>query len=222
MNSLERVNTLSKFDSVETALETLSKGHLIIVSDDEDRENEGDFVAIAELIRPETINFMITHGKGLVCMPIASNIAQRLQFHPMVDKNEEVMSTAFTVSVDAHPRHGVTTGISAWDRAKTVQLVVQDDTQPHDFVRPGHIFPLIAREGGIFTRTGHTEATTDLIRLAGYQPAGVIVEIINEDGTMARQPDLFRLRDQYHIPYITIADLYQYRSKYDRSPLVNV
>ncbi|MEC2921432.1 MULTISPECIES: 3,4-dihydroxy-2-butanone-4-phosphate synthase [Bacillus cereus group] len=206
---------MEKFDSIETALEVLSKGGLVIVSDDENRENEGDLVGIAELVTPESINFMITHGKGLVCMPISKDIAKNLDIPLMVENNTESLRTAFTVSIDAHAKHGVTTGISAWDRAKTIQLAVSDDSTPADFVRPGHIFPLIAEDGGVFTRNGHTEASTDLAKLAGYKRAAVIVEIILPDGSMARQQDLFSMRRLFNIPYITIESLKKYREKHD-------
>ncbi|WP_328284572.1 3,4-dihydroxy-2-butanone-4-phosphate synthase [Anoxybacillus sp. J5B_2022] len=205
-----------KFDTVEVALEALAQGKMIIVSDDENRENEGDLVAIAELITPETINFMITYGKGLVCMPITTELARKLDLRPMIETNGEYLKTAFTVSIDAHPKFGVTTGISAWDRAKTIKIALRENAVPEDLVRPGHIFPLIAREGGVFARMGHTEAATDLARLAGFKSAGVIVEIINPDGTMARQPDLFEFKKRFNIPYITIADLIEYRLKFDK------
>lgn len=211
----EEEKVMREFDSIENALEVLSKGGLVIVSDDEDRENEGDLVGVAELITPEAINFMNTQGKGLVCMPVGKEIATKLDIPLMVENNTESLRTAFTVSIDAHQKHGVTTGISAWDRAKTIQLATEDDITPEDFVRPGHIFPLIAEDGGVFTRTGHTEASTDLARLAGYKEAAVIVEIILPDGSMARQKDLFMMRKLFNIPYITIDSLREYRQKYD-------
>ncbi|HWJ77107.1 MAG TPA: 3,4-dihydroxy-2-butanone-4-phosphate synthase [Niallia sp.] len=206
---------MEKFDSIETAIEVLSKGGLVIVSDDESRENEGDLVGIAELITPESINFMITNGKGLVCMPVSKDIAKKLDIPLMVKNNMESHRTAFTVSIDAHEKHGVTTGISAWDRAKTIQLAAADHSTPSDFVRPGHIFPLVAEDGGVLTRNGHTEASTDLAKLAGYKKAAVIVEIILPDGSMARQSDLFFMRKLFNIPYITIEALKEYREKYD-------
>jgi len=199
------------FDSVEKALGVLREGGLVIVSDDEDRENEGDLVGVAELITPESINFMITEGKGLVCMPISEEIAKNLELPQMVEKNTEMLGTAFTISIDATPEYGVTTGISAWDRAKTIRTAIDEKTVPKDLVRPGHIFPLVAKEGGVLERTGHTEAATDLAKMAGYKPAGVIVEIILEDGNMARQPDLFEMKEKFNIPYITIEDLKRYR-----------
>lgn len=215
---------MNKFDSIEMALQVLKNGGLVIVSDDESRENEGDLIGVAELITSENINFMITYGKGLVCLPVEEEIARKLHIPQMVENNTEALGTAFTVSIDAHSRFGTTTGISAWDRAKTTQVAVSNETQPSDLVRPGHIFPLVAKQGGVLTRTGHTEASTDLARLAGYKAASVIVEIISPDGTMARQPDLFRMKDQFNIPYITIEALKKYRLKYDtpikREPII--
>lgn len=210
---------MHKFDSIEKALEVLSNGGLVMVSDDEGRENEGDLVGIAELITPENINFMITHGKGLVCMPVSQQIADKLQLTQMVENNTESLRTAFTVSIDANPIYGVTTGISAWDRARTIQVAVNESAKPEDLVRPGHIFPLVAVEGGVLSRQGHTEASVDLARIAGYKEAAVIVEIILEDGSMARQSDLFDMRDKFGIPYITIKDLMAYREKFD-APLI--
>lgn len=210
---------MHKFDSIEKALEVLSNGGLVMVSDDEGRENEGDLVGIAELITPENINFMITHGKGLVCMPVSQQIADKLQLTQMVENNTESLRTAFTVSIDANPIYGVTTGISAWDRARTIQVAVNESAKPEDLVRPGHIFPLVAVEGGVLSRQGHTEASVDLSRIAGYKEAAVIVEIILEDGSMARQSDLFDMRDKFGIPYITIKDLMAYREKFD-APLI--
>ncbi|RDW15225.1 3,4-dihydroxy-2-butanone-4-phosphate synthase [Oceanobacillus arenosus] len=207
---------MGKFDSVETALEVMGNGGLIIVSDDEDRENEGDLVGIAELITPEKINFMISQAKGLVCMPMEEQIARKLGIPQMVQNNTESMRTAFTVSIDAHPKFGVTTGISAWDRAKTIQVAIDEETHPEDLLRPGHIFPLTARDGGVLTRTGHTEASTDLARLAGYKAAAVIVEIISPNGKMARQEELMEMKSLFNLPYITIESLKEYRLKYDK------
>lgn len=204
-----------KFDSIEVALHALARGELIIVSDDEDRENEGDLIGVAELVTPEMINFMITHGRGLVCMPVTAEVAEALELYPMVEHNEEFLKTAFTVSIDAHSDYGVTTGISAHDRATTIELAIRDAAAPTDFVRPGHIFPLVARENGVLTRQGHTEAAVDLARLAGFKPAGVIVEIINEDGSMARRDDLFAFKEKFNMPYITIKDLIEYRKQHD-------
>ncbi|MBE3569166.1 MAG: 3,4-dihydroxy-2-butanone-4-phosphate synthase [Bacillales bacterium] len=206
---------MNKFDSVETALEVLSKGGLILVSDDECRENEGDLMGIAELITPQSINFMITHGKGIVCFSIVESIAKRLNLPQMVENNTEKMRTAFTVSIDAHPRFGVTTGVSAYDRAKTIQVALDNNTKPEDLLRPGHVFPLVSREGGVLTRNGHTEASTDLARLAGFKPSGVIIETILANGRMARQKDLFEFKELYRLPYITIEALKEYRLKYD-------
>lgn len=208
-----------KFDSIENALEVLVHGGLAIVTDDENRENEGDLMCIADLATPDNINFMITHGRGLVCMPMSPDLATKLNLSLMVKDNTELFQTAFTVSIDANPTYGVTTGVSAWDRAKTIQVALQKDAVPEDLVRPGHIFPLIAKSGGVFERNGHTEAATDLSRIAGYQPAGVIVEIINPDGTMARRDDLFAFKRKFNIPYITISDLRVYMEQYDKSTL---
>jgi 3,4-dihydroxy 2-butanone 4-phosphate synthase/GTP cyclohydrolase II len=207
-----------KFDSIENALEVLQSGGLVIVSDDEGRENEGDLICIADLVTLEQINFMITHGRGLVCMPMHSSIVRKLQLPVMVSNHTETFKTAFTVSIDAHPKYGVTTGISAWDRAKTIQVALREEAVPEDLVRPGHIFPLIAKDGGIFERNGHTEAAMDLARILGHQPAGVIVEIIKRDGTMARRDDLFKFKQRFNIPYITIEHLREYMERYGILP----
>ena len=173
--------------SIEESLEDLMQGKIVIVVDDEDRENEGDFVAAAEMATPEMINFMATHGRGLICTPILEKRADELNLEMMVGKNTDPNQTQFTVSIDLIGQ-GCTTGISASDRAKTIQALVNEDTKPEDLGRPGHIFPLKAKNGGVLRRTGHTEASVDLARLAGFKPAGVIVEIMNEDGSMARLP----------------------------------
>ena len=180
---------LSKLNTIEEALEDIRKGKVVIVVDDEDRENEGDFVAAAEMTTPEMINFMATHGRGLICTPILEERADALNLEMMVGKNTDPNQTQFTVSVDLIGA-GCTTGISASDRAKTVLALIDEKTKPEDLGRPGHIFPLKAKKGGVLRRTGHTEASVDLARLAGLKPAGVIVEIMNEDGTMARLPEL--------------------------------
>ncbi|CJV90405.1 riboflavin biosynthesis protein RibA [Streptococcus pneumoniae] len=180
----------------------------MIVCDDENRENEGDFIALAEYITPETINFMITHGRGLVCVPITEGYAERLQLEPMVAHNTDSHHTAFTVSID---HVSTTTGISAHERATTIQELLNPASKGTDFNRPGHIFPLIAKEGGVLRRAGHTEAAVDLAQLCGAEPAGVICEIINEDGTMARVPDLIQFAKQFDIKMITIEDLIAYR-----------
>ncbi|TKD65913.1 3,4-dihydroxy-2-butanone-4-phosphate synthase [Flavobacterium sp. ASW18X] len=201
-------------NTIEEAIADIRKGKVIIVVDDENRENEGDFLAAAELITPETINFMATHGKGLICAPLTESRCNQLGLHRMVTNNTDPLETAFTVSVDLRG-HGVTTGISAGDRAKTVLSLVDEDTRPHDLGRPGHIFPLIAKEGGVLRRTGHTEAAIDFARLAGLKPAGVIVEIMNEDGTMARLPQLMEVAKKFDLKIVSIEDLVAYRMEHD-------
>lgn len=199
------------FDSVESAIAALKQGQMVIVADDEDRENEGDLVCVAEHITPEAINFMAQHGRGLICLAMAPNLCDRLDLPQMVARNDEHMRTAFTVSIDAHQKYGVTTGISAWDRAKTIQIAVSDTVVPSDLRRPGHIFPLRARPGGVLERVGQTEASVDLARLAGCKPAGVICEILNPDGTMARRDDLFEFARHHKLKFITVAQLVAYR-----------
>ncbi|MBN8234926.1 bifunctional 3,4-dihydroxy-2-butanone-4-phosphate synthase/GTP cyclohydrolase II [Halobacillus kuroshimensis] len=196
------------FDSVEKAIDVLKQGKLVIVCDDEDRENEGDFIGIAEHASTEMINFMIKHGRGLVCAPITNETAEALELMPMVNDNSDPNQTAFTVSVD---HQETTTGISADERALTIREMLNPESKASDFQRPGHIFPLIAKEGGVLRRAGHTEAAVDLARLAGARPAGVICEIIKDDGTMARVPDLKEMAEAFDIPMITIADLIAYR-----------
>lgn len=197
-------------DTVEEAIEDIRNGKVIIVVDDEDRENEGDFVAAAEMVTPEMINFMAVHGRGLICTPLLEERCEELDLELMVGKNTALHETPFTVSVDLNG-HGVTTGISASDRAKTIKALVDPNTKPEDLGRPGHIFPLKAKAGGVLRRTGHTEASVDLARLAGLQPAGVIVEIMNEDGTMARLPQLREIADKWDLKLISIEDLIAYR-----------
>lgn len=197
------------FHSVEDALADLKDGKVIIVVDDEDRENEGDFVALAEKATPEVINFMITHGRGLVCVPITEKRAKELDLQPMVDQNTDLHGTAFTVSVDA--KEGTTTGISAFERAVTVAALIDGKSKADDFKRPGHIFPLIAREGGVLRRAGHTEAAVDLAKLCGSYPAGVICEVLKPDGTMARVPDLVEIAKRHNLKMITIEELIRYR-----------
>lgn len=199
-----------KLDTIDSAIEDIKKGRVVIVVDDEDRENEGDFVAAAEMATPEMINFMATHGRGLICTPIVESRASELELDLMVTKNTDPHHTQFTVSVDKIG-DGCTTGISASDRAKTVLALVDEKTKPADLARPGHIFPLKAKPGGVLRRTGHTEAAIDLARLAGCKPAGVIVEIMNEDGTMARLPQLFEIAEQFDLKVISIEDLVAYR-----------
>lgn len=206
--------TGSKTASVEEAIEHIKAGHLVILVDDEDRENEGDLMVAAEKVTPEIINFMALHGRGLICLPLTRKRLEELQLPLMVSDNTSRFGTAFTVSIDA--REGVTTGISAHDRARTIRMAVDPASKPSDLVRPGHIFPLQAREGGVLSRAGQTEAAVDLARLAGLTPAGVICEIMNEDGTMARMPQLEKFSQKHGIPILTIADLIQYRMKHER------
>jgi 3,4-dihydroxy 2-butanone 4-phosphate synthase/GTP cyclohydrolase II len=184
------------------------------VVDDEDRENEGDFLAAAEVVTPEMINFMATHGRGLICAPLTEKRCHELELHSMVKNNTDHMETAFTVSVDLKGQ-GVTTGISAADRAKTILALVNEDTKPYDLARPGHIFPLTAKQGGVLRRTGHTEAAIDFARLAGFKPAGVIVEIMNEDGSMARLPQLVEVARKFDLKLVSIEDLVAYRMQHD-------
>ncbi|HRP18751.1 MAG TPA: 3,4-dihydroxy-2-butanone-4-phosphate synthase, partial [Ginsengibacter sp.] len=197
-------------DTIEEAIEDIKKGKLVIVVDDEDRENEGDFVTSAKNVTPEIINFMSKYGRGLVCMPISESRCDELELDLMVQKNTALHATPFTVSVDLLG-HGCTTGISAHDRAKTVQAIINPETKPSDLGRPGHIFPLKARNGGVLRRAGHTEATVDLAKIAGHGEAGVLVEIMNEDGTMARLPELRKIADFHNLKLISIKDLIQYR-----------
>lgn len=200
---------MNMFDPIEEALKELMKGNVVIVCDDEDRENEGDFVSLAEKATPEVINFMITHGRGLVCAPITDEIARNLDLVPMVNLNTDPHGTAFTISVDHKTS---TTGISAYERSTTVQQLINPNAKAADFKRPGHIFPLTAKRGGVLRRAGHTEAAVDLAKLCGAAPAGVICEIINEDGTMARVPDLRKIADDFNLKMITIKDLISYRN----------
>jgi 3,4-dihydroxy 2-butanone 4-phosphate synthase/GTP cyclohydrolase II len=207
------MDTETKTATVEQALEEVKAGHLIIIVDDEDRENEGDLMVAADKVTPEIINFMTHYGRGLICLPLTRPRLEELQLPLMVHENTSRFETAFTVSIDA--KEGVSTGISAFDRAKTVRAAIDPKTKPSDLVRPGHIFPLQAKEGGVLARAGQTEASVDLARLAGLTPAGVICEIMNEDGTMARMPELARFSQKYHIPILTIADLIKYRMKHE-------
>lgn len=203
-----------QLNTIEEAIEDIRKGKVIIVVDDDDRENEGDFLAAAEMVTPEMINFMATHGRGLICVPLTESRCKELMLNPMVTNNTDIMETAFTVSVDLRG-NGVTTGISAHDRAKTIQALIDENTKPHDLGRPGHIFPLIAKQGGVLRRTGHTEAAIDFARLAGLKPAGVIVEIMNEDGTMARLPQLIEVAQKFDLKLVSIEELVAYRMKHD-------
>lgn len=203
-----------QLNTIEEAIEDIRQGKIIIVVDDEDRENEGDFLAAAELATPEMINFMAMHGRGLICAPLTENRCKELGLHTMVTVNTDHMETAFTVSVDLRG-HGVTTGISAQDRAKTILALVDENTKSHDLARPGHIFPLIAKQGGVLRRTGHTEAAIDFARLAGFKPAGVICEIMNDDGSMARLPELAQIAKKLNLKLVSIEDLVAYRMQHD-------
>src|SRR5882762_3062081 len=200
--------------SIESAIDAIKKGKLIIVVDDEDRENEGDFIAAARNVTPEVINFMSKHGRGLICAPLVEDRCDELGLELMVNNNTALHETPFTVSVDLLG-HGCTTGISASDRAKTVQALIDPATRPEDLGRPGHIFPLRAKKGGVLRRAGHTEATIDLARLAGFEPAGVLVEIMNEDGSMARLPELLEIAEKFNLKVVSIKDLIEYRLKID-------
>ncbi|WP_343330258.1 3,4-dihydroxy-2-butanone-4-phosphate synthase [Polaribacter staleyi] len=212
--TVQNTKTTTQLNSISEAIEDIRNGKIIIVVDDENRENEGDFLAAAEKVTPEMINFMATHGRGLICAPLTETRCKELDLHVMVNNNTDPMETAFTVSVDLRGK-GVTTGISAGDRALTIKALVDKDTKPFDLARPGHIFPLIAKEGGVLRRTGHTEAAIDFARLAGLQPAGVIVEIMNEDGTMARLPQLLEVAKKLDIKIVSIEDLIAYRMEHD-------
>ena len=203
-----------KLDSIEDAIEAIANGKVIIVVDDEDRENEGDFICAADKVTPEIINFMATHGRGLICSPITESRARELNLRPMVDNNNSHHETAFTVSIDLIG-HGCSTGISAYDRATGIKMLTDAETSWTDYARPGHIFPLVAKDGGVLRRAGHTEASVDLAKLAGLYPAAVLIEILNEDGTMARVPDLFKIADKFDLKIVSIADLIEYRIKHE-------
>jgi 3,4-dihydroxy 2-butanone 4-phosphate synthase / GTP cyclohydrolase II len=210
MSKFAKIMGEFKLNTIEEAIEDLKQGKVIIVVDDEDRENEGDFITAAANVTPEVINFMATHGRGLICTAITSQKAKELQLEMMVPANTSMHETAFTVSVDLLG-FGCTTGISAPDRSKTVKALIDSTKKASDFGRPGHIFPLIAKHDGVLRRTGHTEATIDLARLAGFEPCGALVEIMNEDGTMARLPDLVKIAEKFDLKLITIKDLISYR-----------
>jgi 3,4-dihydroxy 2-butanone 4-phosphate synthase/GTP cyclohydrolase II len=201
---------------IEQAIEDLRNGKIIIVADDEDRENEGDLVCAAELVTPEMVNFMALHGRGLICLALDGTRCDELGLPQMADRNTEALSTAFTVSVDAERRFGVTTGISAADRAATIHVAMNPSTHPEDLRRPGHVFPLRARPGGVLQRVGQTEASVDLARLAGLRPAGVICEILNPDGTMARRPELEVFAGEHGLTMVTVAQLVAYRLQTER------
>tara|TARA_R110002073_G_scaffold101852_2_gene231341 strand:- start:10 stop:1152 length:1143 start_codon:yes stop_codon:yes gene_type:complete len=209
-----KVEKTITLNTIEEAIEDIRQGKVIIVVDDENRENEGDFLAAAELATPELINFMATHGRGLICAPLTEGRCKELGLHMMVHNNTDPMETAFTVSVDLRG-HGVTTGISAADRASTVKALTDLSIKAHDLGRPGHIFPLVAKEGGVLRRTGHTEAAIDFARLAGLKPAGVIVEIMNEDGSMARLPQLVKVAKTFDLKIVSIEALVAYRMEHD-------
>ncbi|MBK6498179.1 MAG: 3,4-dihydroxy-2-butanone-4-phosphate synthase [Saprospiraceae bacterium] len=204
-----------RLNTIEEAIEDIKSGKILIVVDDEDRENEGDFICAAEKITPELVNFMAKHGRGLICTPILEQRAKELDLDLMVKSNTAMHNTAFTVSIDLIGQ-GCTTGISAYDRATGIKAIINPDTKPTDFARPGHIFPLIAKQGGVLRRTGHTEAAVDLARLADCYPAGVLVEILNEDGSMARLPQLIEISRQLSIKIISIKDLVAYRMRTER------
>ena len=207
----------SEDQKVREAIDVIRAGGVVIVADDEDRENEGDLVCAAELVTPEIINFMATHGRGLVCLTLSPEIADRLDLPLMSDgRGQDPNGTAFTVSIDATPELGVTTGISAGDRARTIKVAVSEDARPSDLIRPGHVFPLRAKVGGVLQRVGQTEASMDLARLAGLASAGVICEILKEDGTMARRPELEKFSAEHDMPFITVAQIISYRLKNER------
>ena len=203
-----------KLNKIEDAIDAIKKGEIIIVVDDENRENEGDFIAAAEMINSSMINFMAKYGRGLICVPMSEKLCNKLELKKMVPNNTDPFETAFTVSVDLKG-NGVTSGISAADRAKTVLALVDNKTKPGDLTRPGHVFPLIAREGGVLRRTGHTEASIDFSRLAGLKSAGVLCEIMNDDGTMSRLPELIKVAKKFNLKIVSIEDLIAYRMKND-------
>jgi 3,4-dihydroxy 2-butanone 4-phosphate synthase / GTP cyclohydrolase II len=203
-------------DRVEDAIQDIREGRVVVVADDEDRENEGDLVCAAARITPEIINFMATHGRGLICLALTPERADELDLWPMADVNTEAQGTAFTVSVDAAAKYGVTTGISAWDRSKTIEVCLDPGSGPSDLRRPGHVFPLRARPGGVLRRVGQTEASVDLARLAGLPPAGVICEILNPDGSMARRPELERFAREHELRFITVAQIIAHRLASER------
>jgi len=213
MNSTNN-GTKFQLNTISEAIEDIKNGKVIIVVDDENRENEGDFIAAAEKVTPEMINFMATHGRGLICAPLTEERCEELDLNLMVKNNTVLHHTPFTVSVDLIG-NGCTTGISVHDRAKTIEALVDQNTKIHELGRPGHIFPLRAKEGGVLRRTGHTEASIDLARLAGLQPAGILVEILNEDGTMARLPQLVKVAEKFDLKLISIEDLVAYRMEHD-------
>ena len=209
-----KVNIISELNTISEAIDDIKNGKLIIVVDDENRENEGDFICAAERASPEIINFMAKHGRGLICVPLTEKRSKKLNLNPMVANNTDPMDTAFTISVDLKG-NGVSSGISASDRSKTIMALVDSKTKSKDLARPGHIFPLIAKDGGVLRRTGHTEAAIDFSRLAGYDPVGVICEIMREDGSMARLPDLLEIAKKFDLKIVSIEDLIAYRMRHD-------
>ncbi|MGA2440545.1 MAG: bifunctional 3,4-dihydroxy-2-butanone-4-phosphate synthase/GTP cyclohydrolase II [Tepidisphaeraceae bacterium] len=201
------------FSAIPEILEELKAGRMIVLTDDEDRENEGDLVMAAEKVTAAAINFMVTHARGLICLPLTSERCDRLQLHPQSDRNTARLGTAFTVTIDGHPRFGVTTGVSAKDRAKTIEVAIAEDAQPQDLLRPGHVNPLRSRDGGVLVRAGQTEGSVDLVRLAGMKPAAVICEIMREDGEMARRPELIAFCQKHGLKMCSIAELISHRLK---------
>lgn len=214
MNEAENIQNF--FNTVEDALEDFKAGKPVLIADDEDRENEGDLICSAQMVTPEIINFMAAECRGLICLAINKETADRLELTQMVEKNTESVQTAFTQSIDGAARFGVTTGISAFDRAKTIQIAIDENSRPGDLRRPGHIFPCVAKQGGVLKRTGHTEASVDLAKLAGHFPAGVMCEIMNSDGTMARRDELKDFASKHGIKFITVAQLIAYRLRNER------
>ena len=206
----------NQFSRIEEAIEDFRVGKPLIVADDEDRENEGDLICSAEFVTPELINFITKECRGLVCLAISSEIAEKLELPQMVQRNTESMQTAFSLSIDAHPKFGVTTGISAFDRAKTIEVAIARDAMPTDLVRPGHMFPCVAKKGGVLKRCGHTEAVVDLAKRCGHRPAGVMCEIMAENGEMARRDELAEFAKKHDIKFITVSDLIAYRLKQER------
>lgn len=205
-----------KFDSIESALEDFKNGKMIIVADDEDRENEGDLICSGQMVTPEIIKFMAEHAKGLICLAIAPEIAEKMNLPQMVEQNSDSMKTAFTVSIDADEKFGVTTGISAYDRAKTIEVCLAPDANPSDLRRPGHLFPCVARKGGVLTRTGHTEAVVDMARLCGHTPAGPMCEIMGKNGHMAKRDELYAFAKEHGLKFVSVAQLIAYRLKQEK------
>ena len=206
----------NQFNTIEEALEDFKQGKPLIVADDEDRENEGDLICSAQFVTPELINFITKECRGILCLAISNELAEKLELPQMVERNTECMQTAFSLSIDANPKYGVTTGVSAYDRAKTVEVAIAPDALPSDLRRPGHLFPCVARKGGVLKRCGHTEAVVDLARLCGHREAGVMCEIMKEDGNMARRDDLFEFAQKFGFKIITVADLVAYRLKSEK------